>query len=240
MRLLAIADPYFAAMNTWAGERLVTAEQVVTSGGEHLAKEALLARARESVDFARRQLPAHITVETDVVEGPTHDVLVAAAADARLLVLGSHGGGRMTGMVFASTATDMLRHAPCSVLVARPPFDEDYFPSSIAVALDGSQSALQALEVAREIVAHSEGRTRIKVVTAGRVPKGAVAPGPLGDIPVDVLRGRAVDALTRVGEGVDLIIMGARGLKGTKALGSVSERVAHRASSSVLVIRSHS
>jgi len=37
---------------------------------------------------------------------------------------------------------------------------------------------------------------------------------------------------------VDLIVMGARGLKGTKALGSVSERVAHKAASSVLVVRS--
>ncbi|MGB1627847.1 MAG: universal stress protein [Miltoncostaeaceae bacterium] len=33
--------------------------------------------------------------------------------------------------------------------------------------------------------------------------------------------------------------MGARGLKGTKALGSVSERVAHKAASSVLVVRPH-
>jgi nucleotide-binding universal stress UspA family protein len=41
-----------------------------------------------------------------------------------------------------------------------------------------------------------------------------------------------------VGEGVDLMVMGARGLQGAKALGSMSERVAHRAASSVLVVRS--
>jgi nucleotide-binding universal stress UspA family protein len=56
---------------------------------------------------------------------------------------------------------------------------------------------------------------------------------------VEALRGRTVDALTRVGEGVDLIVMGARGLRGAKALGSVSERVAHKASASVLVVRPH-
>jgi len=239
VRLLAIADPYFAAMNTWAGERLVTAEEVEKRGGEHLAKDTLLTRAAESVEFARRQLPKGLTIETDVVEGATHDVLLAAAGDARVLALGSHGGGRMTGMVLTSTATDMLRHAPCSVLVARPPFDEDYFPSSIAVAIDGSDPALQAFAVAREIVANSKGRTRLRAVTAGRLPKGAVAPGPLGDVPVEALRGRTVDALTRVGEGVDLIVMGARGLRGAKALGSVSERVAHKASASVLVVRPH-
>ena len=74
-------------------------------------------------------------------------------------------------------------------------------------------------------------------VTAGRVPSGAVAPGPVGDIPIEPLRGRAADAIAGVGEGVDLIVMGARGMKGAKALGSVSERVAHKAASSVLVVR---
>ena len=242
VHLLAIADPYFAAMNTWAGQRLVSAEEVVTSAGEHLAKQRLLERAAESVEDAHRQMregrmPDGVTVQCDVVEGQTHEVLMQAAADASVLALGSHGGGRMTGLVLTSTATDMLRHAQCSVLVARPPFDEDSFPRRIAVAFDGSDPALQALEIARQIVAQHAGTPEIVAVTAGRVPSGAVAPGPVGDIPIEPLRGRAADAIAGVGEGVDLIVMGARGLKGTKALGSVSERVAHKAASSVLVVR---
>lgn len=35
----------------------------------------------------------------------------------------------------------------------------------------------------------------------------------------------------------DLVVMGSRGLHGARSLGSVSERVAHRAHSSVLVVR---
>lgn len=242
VRLLAVADPYFAAMNTWAGQRLVSAEEVVTSKGEHLAKERLLERAAQSVEDARRQMEQgrvskDVTVECDVVEGATHDVLMQASDGASVLALGSHGGGRMTGFVLTSTATDMLRHAHCSVLVARPPFDEDHFPRRIGVALDGSEPALQALEVARQIVAQHGGRPTLHAYTAGRVPSGAVAPGPVGDIPVEALRGRAPDALAGLGDSVDLIIMGARGLKGAKALGSVSERVAHKAASSVLVVR---
>ena len=38
----------------------------------------------------------------------------------------------------------------------------------------------------------------------------------------------------------DLVVVGSRGLHGLKSLGSVSERVAHRADSSVLVVRSKS
>ena len=36
---------------------------------------------------------------------------------------------------------------------------------------------------------------------------------------------------------VDLVVIGSRGLHGLKALGSVSERVAHQAECSVLVVR---
>lgn len=237
VRLIAVADPYFAAMNTWAGERLVSAEEVVTSAGEHLAKERLTARAAEAVEDGRRQIPAGVEVSGEVIEGTTHDVLIEAARATRVLALGSHGGGRVSGVVLASTATDMIRHAACSVLVARPPFDEDDFPRSIAVAVDGSEPSLRALEVARQIEMACGGRPRLRVVTAGRVAAGAVAPAPLGDIPVEQLRGRAHDAIAHVGEGVDLLVLGARGLKGVKALGSVAERVAHRAASSVLIVR---
>ena len=239
VRLIAVADPYFAAMNTWAGQRLVAAEDVVKSGGEHLAKDRLLERAAEAVADGRKQVPDGVDVTGEVIEGATRDVLIEASRDTRVLVLGSHGGGRVSGLVLSSTATDMIRHAQSSVLVARPPFDEDDFPRSIAVAVDGSEPSLYALEVARQIEVAAGGRPQMRVVTAGRVPEGAVAPGPLGDIPVEQLRGRAHDAIAKVGEGVDLIVMGARGLKSAKALGSVSERVAHKAASSVLVVRPH-
>ena len=44
-----------------------------------------------------------------------------------------------------------------------------------------------------------------------------------------------VDALVHAD--VDLVVVGHRGLHGMKALGSVSERVAHKADCSVLVVR---
>jgi nucleotide-binding universal stress UspA family protein len=49
--------------------------------------------------------------------------------------------------------------------------------------------------------------------------------------------GRAVDVLAAASESADLVVVGSRGLHGLKALGSVSERVAHQARSSVLVVR---
>ena len=49
---------------------------------------------------------------------------------------------------------------------------------------------------------------------------------------------RALDALTVAAETTDLVVVGSRGLRGLKALGSLSERLAHEAKHSVLVVRS--
>ena len=52
----------------------------------------------------------------------------------------------------------------------------------------------------------------------------------------DVLN-HPVDALVAASQDADLLVVGSRGLRGLKAVGSVSERVAHDAASSVLVVR---
>ena len=46
-----------------------------------------------------------------------------------------------------------------------------------------------------------------------------------------------VDALLSFAGASDLLVVGSRGLKGIRSLGSVSERVAHEAVCSVLVVR---
>jgi nucleotide-binding universal stress UspA family protein len=46
-----------------------------------------------------------------------------------------------------------------------------------------------------------------------------------------------VDALLEAAQSVDLLVLGSRGLRGLRALGSVSERVAHQAPCSLLVLR---
>ena len=54
---------------------------------------------------------------------------------------------------------------------------------------------------------------------------------------LELLPGKPVDELAVLSEFADLVVVGSRGLKGLTALGSVSERVAHQASSPVLVVR---
>jgi nucleotide-binding universal stress UspA family protein len=58
-------------------------------------------------------------VRRHVVEGPPVRALLAAAADADLLVVGSRGLGEFAGMVLGSVAQHLVAHAPCPVLVIR-------------------------------------------------------------------------------------------------------------------------
>jgi nucleotide-binding universal stress UspA family protein len=172
--------------------------------------QAALARARDLVTRAAG-------VETVEVSGaPSACLLEAVATEhADLVAVGTHSLGRMAGITLGSVATRMLHRAPCSVLVARPPRSGSWSPRTIVVGIDGSTEADAALDEARRLEARFGAR-----VTA---------------LKIDV--GRASTGLVDAASGADLLVVGSRGVHGARALGSVSERVAHEASCSVLVVR---
>jgi nucleotide-binding universal stress UspA family protein len=68
----------------------------------------------------RAAAPA-IVVTTKIVEGVPQDVIVQEASDwdADLIVLGSHGYGRVRRMVLGSVASAVVANAPSSVQVVR-------------------------------------------------------------------------------------------------------------------------
>ena len=150
------------------------------------------------------------------VNGIASDALVREVTErgATLLVVGSHGHRRSTEILIGGVAGQLLHSAPCSLLVARPPAPDALFPRSLVVGVDGSAPAEHARAVAERL--------------AGRL-----------DVPLRVLRADddPVDALVDAGRTAGLLVVGSRGLRGLRALGSVSERVAHRAACSVLVVR---
>ena len=155
--------------------------------------------------------------------------------DATLVAVGPHGHSRALGMVLGGVSTTLLHEARCSVLLARRTRYTP-FPSSIVVGVDGSEQSLAAARVALSVAERFGAKLTVAAATGGkRIDLEAirrVAPYFVID------PGRPVEALVGLAETFDLLVVGSRGLHGVTALGSVSERVAHQASSSVLVVRS--
>ncbi|PVZ60898.1 universal stress protein [Arthrobacter sp. H-02-3] len=60
-----------------------------------------------------------VTVTGDVIQGNPAAVLLRAAENADLLVVGSRGLGGFTGLLLGSVSTQVLHHSPCPVLVVR-------------------------------------------------------------------------------------------------------------------------
>jgi nucleotide-binding universal stress UspA family protein len=107
-------DPAFvlaAAYVQQTEEQRHLASSVVESGAEKILMKA-----------------PHLLVTTKVIEGIPKDAIVDEARewDADLIVVGSHGYGRLKRMVLGSVAGAVVASAPCSVHVARARHDAEH------------------------------------------------------------------------------------------------------------------
>lgn len=82
---------------------------------EENAQKAL-AEAVAAVDTGDRGVP----VSTLLRQGNPAQVLIDAAADADLLVVGSRGHGGFAEVLLGSVSMHCVHHAPCPVAVIRP------------------------------------------------------------------------------------------------------------------------
>lgn len=101
---------------------LVTAWHWPSSYGTPIAYDGFdpEADARDIVATAAKEvaLPAE-QVEQGIAQGPAGNVLVEAARDAALLVVGTRGHGTITGTLLGSTGSHCAHHASCPVVVVR-------------------------------------------------------------------------------------------------------------------------
>jgi nucleotide-binding universal stress UspA family protein len=172
------------------------------------------ARAEDALERARQALAGVAEPVAQLARGRAADQLLHRIADQQhtLVAVGSHGIGRVRGVLVGSIATELIHKAACSVLVARAAAEQ--FPKRIIVGVDGSPHSNLARSTAEHLAERFDAE--LQPVTAD-------------DKPVDALVASAGDA--------DLLVVGSRGLHGFRSLGSVSERVAHRAPCSVLIVR---
>jgi nucleotide-binding universal stress UspA family protein len=228
--------------------RLVAVEDVSAAvhGGfamSHLLEE-LDTTARDGL---RRTADEVKPTSEQLLAGEPSHLLLAEIERTRatLVALGPRGHSQAMGMLLGGVATELLHRAPCSVLLAREPnpvllarepnpeFGE--FPSSIIVGVDGSEQSLAAWAVARS-VAERFGAELVTVSARGG--KGSDV-RKVEELDPDAIfdPGTPVEALVGLSKEADLLVVGSRGMHGPRALGSVSERVGHRAPCSVLVVR---
>jgi nucleotide-binding universal stress UspA family protein len=203
----------------------------------------------ESLSIARQ---VGIEASVTLLRGtPPSDLLIAAAAEHDLLVVGCHGGSRLGGIMLGSTASQLAHRAERPLLVARRTADARHFPQSVLLATDGSPGSWAAARVATGLAKAKCSELRLVYVPDGMHPERyrevlkqlAVIEKATGSSPAVVDNPGHV--AERIGEAAraaqsSLIVIGRRGASGIRALGSVSERVVHRAPCSVLAVPSGS
>ena len=183
-----------------------------------------------------------------------------------LVVMGSHGRTGITRVLLGSVTEKVVRHAPCSVLAARPGSDATSF-AHILCPIDFSDSSRHAVERAAQLAAPSgAGLTLLHVielpVTAAGEPFGVdflegieQGSGRVLDEWASDLKSRvAVPVATEIRVGspgmqalalldhdptFDLVVIGSHGRTGLGRvlLGSVAEKIVRHAPCPVLVAR---
>jgi nucleotide-binding universal stress UspA family protein len=224
MRLVAAVDPLDELWDAPPYQALATAARVQE-------------RAKSALERARAGIASTDAVELEVVESPPCDALLARVAADRehLLAVGAGRQDRLAGILLGAIVTELLHTSPCAVFLARKVEDGETFPRAVLVGLDGSDGSVAAFAAARAVAERLGAPLRPVVALGGKRPDL--------DAVQRILDGRRfatddrapADALASArGE---LLVVGSRGLHGLAALGSVSERVAHRSAGSVLVVR---
>jgi nucleotide-binding universal stress UspA family protein len=176
-----------------------------------------------------------------VVDGAPDSTMLwlARKRQPTLVVVGTHGHGRATRVMLGSVARAVVHSAPCSVLITRSSSDHQPFPRSILLGADGSPQSIEAAQVALALHRRFDVPLRTLVAQGGKgIDRDALRRLGVRDFGEFEWDDRSpVDALNAASLESDLTVIGSRGLHGFRALGSVSERVAHGAACSVLVVR---
>ncbi|MCW2724869.1 MAG: UspA domain protein [Frankiales bacterium] len=121
-----VPHPVYAPVNAEDSDELTAARERL---------EATLERAQEAL--------AGLAVRSEVREGHPAQVLLAASAEADLLVLGAHGLGGGGGLPVGGIARDCAGHAACPVVV---------MPTRVAASLieAGAKRSGPSTDAARE------------------------------------------------------------------------------------------
>lgn len=206
-------------------------------------------RAADALDQAERLAETRgVRASCGLISSPSPYSVLRDEADRHdLLVIGSHGGSRAGGIMLGSLVTQLAHRCERALLIARRVVDHGHFPESVLFATDGSPASWTAARVVSRLAALRDTEIHLVHVPDGG---GERAAGQVHEqlLLITGASGRPCGLYEKPGavpericqaaraSQASLVVLGRRGLSGVRALGSVSERVAHRAPCSVLLL----
>src|SRR5580765_156007 len=194
------------------------------------------ATAEKALCAARDYVAPYTAATGKLVRGtPVAELLAEIDRDEDTLIsVGSSGTGLLLGIVEGAVATELIHRSPASVLVVRQA--KDGFPRRIVVGVDGSVESAAAYAAAHYLAERFDAELHPLVAWGGKgINERLVA--AITDGEHEDRHEAPAHALTEAAKRADLVVVGSRGLHGLRALGSVSERVAHGASCTTLLVR---
>lgn len=204
------------------------------TGAERVSEADSRPRATLALAAAERAASrSQATIGSAIRGGWAPRVLLdeAEAREATLIAVGMHDRSRQAGYLLGTVATAILHDARSSVLLAR-----SAAVRRVVVGLDGSTQSLDALALARVLSTRLDASLLAVCATGGKPIDLPAVRAQIGD-DLHVDPRPPVVALAAAAASAELLVLGSRGRHGVRTLGSVSERVAHRAPSSVLIYR---
>jgi nucleotide-binding universal stress UspA family protein len=208
-----------------------------TKGSLRAALEEARGMAAEAGVAATAEMPGdRYASNVLLAEGEKHD----------LLVIGTHNKSRAAGILLGGTASEATHRTERPLLISREPAGRNFL-ERILLASDGSEGSWAPARVAAALSATYGAELEAIHIEDGKHPDA----GPVVEAQVEEIKqatGAEPELLKRSGHATEqiveaaaersssLIVCGRRGLTGIKSLGSVSERVAHQAGSSVLLV----
>jgi nucleotide-binding universal stress UspA family protein len=206
-----------------------------------------------------------VTVSLKAVIGSPMPVLLEAAADASMLVVGNRGRGGFGSLLLGSVGQRLATHAPLPVVVVRGRTDAG--AGAVVVGVDGSPSSLDALEAGfREAASRSAQLIAVRAYVPPTPPWGVNVEPVVYDVAESdaelhaeldellapwsekfpdvvteklVAHGGAAGVLVGLSHTAQLLVVGTRGHGGVAGTvtGSVGLQLLHHADCPVLVVR---
>jgi nucleotide-binding universal stress UspA family protein len=205
--------------------------------GFHAAhfSELLEKEAEEARDAAETIIGSREGCIARVMRGKPVDVLRHERDElqATLVALGGRRSSRFLGIMLGDTGTELVHDAACSVLLACPAANGPWRPRKIVVGFDSSTYARAALRSSEELADALDGTIEVVSATGGKAIEHDTA---WTDRVETWDPAHPVAALVERSRTADLVVVGSRGVHGVRTIGSVSERVAHQAHCTVLVV----